>query len=71
MKRSKKAGGYNLRKSLAWDRAFLAEEGVLNDSELSMISGCDIDRLCAIDEQGSDLLPTQSVCTEGFPWSWS
>lgn len=28
MKRKKKAGGYNLRKSLAWDRAFFTEEGI-------------------------------------------
>lgn len=27
MKRKKKGGGYNLRKSLAWDRAFFTEEG--------------------------------------------
>ncbi|KAK7404662.1 hypothetical protein VNO78_05617 [Psophocarpus tetragonolobus] len=39
MKRKKKAGGYNLRKSLAWNRAFFTEEGVLNPVELSMISG--------------------------------
>ncbi|XP_028757066.1 uncharacterized protein LOC114716252 [Neltuma alba] len=39
MKRKKKVGGYNLRKSLAWDRAFFTEEGVLNPLELSMISG--------------------------------
>ncbi|XVE79098.1 hypothetical protein DITRI_Ditri14bG0030300 [Diplodiscus trichospermus] len=39
MKRKKKAGGYNLRKSLAWDRAFFTEEGVLNSTELSLISG--------------------------------
>ncbi|KAI9077091.1 hypothetical protein K1719_040913 [Acacia pycnantha] len=39
MKRKKKGGGYNLRKSLAWDRAFFTEEGVLNPLELSMISG--------------------------------
>lgn len=31
MKRSKKAGGYNLRKSLAWDKAFFTEEGILWD----------------------------------------
>lgn len=29
MKRKKKGGGYNLRKSLAWDRAFFTEEGAL------------------------------------------
>ena len=28
MKKKKKGGGYNLRKSLAWNRAFLTEEGV-------------------------------------------
>ncbi|XP_047169829.1 uncharacterized protein LOC124838304 isoform X2 [Vigna umbellata] len=39
MKKKKKGGGYNLRKSLAWNRAFFTEEGVLNSEELSMISG--------------------------------
>ncbi|XWS52728.1 hypothetical protein CRYUN_Cryun11dG0095300 [Craigia yunnanensis] len=39
MKRKKKGGGYNLRKSLAWDRSFFTEEGVLNSTELSLISG--------------------------------
>ncbi|KAB1212018.1 hypothetical protein CJ030_MR5G025394 [Morella rubra] len=39
MKRRKKGGGYNLRKSLAWDRAFFTEEGVLNPMELSILSG--------------------------------
>nr|GME13772.1 uncharacterized protein LOC109163234 [Ipomoea batatas] len=38
MKR-KKTGGYNLRKSLAWNKAFFTEEGVLDPMELSMISG--------------------------------
>ena len=28
MKRRKRSGSYNLRKSLAWDRAFFTEEGV-------------------------------------------
>jgi len=28
MKRKKKGGGYNLRKSLAWNRAFFTEEGI-------------------------------------------
>ncbi|KAJ7980946.1 copine family protein 2-like isoform X2 [Quillaja saponaria] len=55
MKRKKKGGGYNLRKSLAWDRAFFTEEGVLNPLELSMISG-DYNKhnggmLCAIHEE--------------------
>ncbi|KAJ4725959.1 Retrovirus-related Pol polyprotein from transposon TNT 1-94 [Melia azedarach] len=39
MKRKKKGGGYNLRKSLAWDKAFFTDEGVLDPSELSLISG--------------------------------
>ncbi|GLT60985.1 hypothetical protein SLA2020_337220 [Shorea laevis] len=39
MKRKKKGGGYNLRKSLAWNRAFFTEEGVLNSVELSLLSG--------------------------------
>lgn len=29
MKRKKRCGGYNLRKSLAWDRAFFTDEGLL------------------------------------------
>lgn len=40
MKRKKKVGGYNLRKSLAWDRAFFTEQGIyhslIHSSELSM-----------------------------------
>lgn len=39
MKRKKRGGGCNLRKSLAWDRAFSTEEGVLNPIELSLLSG--------------------------------
>ncbi|XP_011089856.1 uncharacterized protein LOC105170683 [Sesamum indicum] len=39
MKRKKKGAGYNLRKSLAWDRAFFTEEGVLDPLELSVITG--------------------------------
>ncbi|KAG1337985.1 hypothetical protein COCNU_04G002910 [Cocos nucifera] len=38
-KRAKRGGGYNLRKSLAWNQAFFMEEGVLNPLELSMLSG--------------------------------
>ncbi|PKA51904.1 hypothetical protein AXF42_Ash008133 [Apostasia shenzhenica] len=37
-KRSRKGGRCNLRKSLAWNPAFFTEEGVLDPSELSMIS---------------------------------
>ncbi|GMP55720.1 hypothetical protein CsSME_00020456 [Camellia sinensis var. sinensis] len=39
MKRRKRPGAYNLRKSLAWDKAFFTEEGVLNSLELSMLRG--------------------------------
>ena len=38
MKRSKKAGGYNLRKSLAWDKAFFTEEGILWDCHTFAVS---------------------------------
>ncbi|KAL9241028.1 hypothetical protein vseg_015188 [Gypsophila vaccaria] len=55
MKKSKKAGGYNLRKSLAWDKAFFTEEGVLDPVELSMISGISFgDRLSAVAEEQRD-----------------
>nr|CAD1817568.1 unnamed protein product [Ananas comosus var. bracteatus] len=39
MKKAKRVGGCNLRKSLAWNPAFLTEEGVLNTLELSVLSG--------------------------------
>ncbi|MCD7454182.1 hypothetical protein HAX54_023896 [Datura stramonium] len=39
MKRKKRGSGCNLRKSLAWDRAFSTEEGVLDPIELSLLSG--------------------------------
>ncbi|KAL2488890.1 uncharacterized protein Fot_42182 [Forsythia ovata] len=52
MKRKKRGGGYNLRKSLAWDRAFFTEEGVLDPIELSSISGASRgEGLCVIDEE--------------------
>ncbi|XP_022858545.1 uncharacterized protein LOC111379418 isoform X3 [Olea europaea var. sylvestris] len=52
MKRKKKGGGYNLRNSLAWDRAFFTEEGVLDPIELSTISGTSCgEGLFAIDEE--------------------
>uniref|UniRef100_A0A1J3HU44 Uncharacterized protein n=5 Tax=Noccaea caerulescens TaxID=107243 RepID=A0A1J3HU44_NOCCA len=38
MKKKKKNAGFNLRKSLAWDRAFSTEEGVLDSDELSKIT---------------------------------
>ncbi|KAI3518218.1 hypothetical protein L1887_06721 [Cichorium endivia] len=39
MKRKKKGGDYNLRKSLAWDRAFFTDEGILDPRELNLITG--------------------------------
>uniref|UniRef100_A0A0D9XXB4 Uncharacterized protein n=1 Tax=Leersia perrieri TaxID=77586 RepID=A0A0D9XXB4_9ORYZ len=33
------AGGFNLRKSIAWNPAFFTEQGVLDNTELSMLSG--------------------------------
>ncbi|XP_057449061.1 uncharacterized protein LOC130740460 isoform X2 [Lotus japonicus] len=52
MKRKKKGGGgYNLRKSLAWDRAFFTEQGVLNPVELSMISGTATPNMEVIQEE--------------------
>ncbi|KAI6685745.1 hypothetical protein NL676_031658 [Syzygium grande] len=60
MKRKKKGGGYNLRKSLAWDRAFFTEEGFLDPVELSMISGnvgsSTGEKLPVIDEEGGESL---------------
>ncbi|XP_075514004.1 uncharacterized protein LOC142549105 isoform X3 [Primulina tabacum] len=50
MKRKKRGGGYNLRKSLAWDRAFFTEQGVLDPLELSMITGASRRELPVIDE---------------------
>ncbi|KAH0906855.1 LOW QUALITY PROTEIN: hypothetical protein HID58_038682 [Brassica napus] len=60
MKKKKKNAGFNLRKSLAWDRAFSTEEaglepGVLDSTELSKITGnaCLLggDMLSAIQEE--------------------
>ncbi|XVF19524.1 hypothetical protein REPUB_Repub11eG0118200 [Reevesia pubescens] len=64
MKRKKKGGGYNLRKSLAWDRAFFTEEGVLNSTELSLISGdfgkLKGGKLSVIEEERGELLSGES-----------
>ncbi|KAF8039778.1 hypothetical protein BT93_B2096, partial [Corymbia citriodora subsp. variegata] len=61
MKRKKKGGGYNLRKSLAWDRAFFTEEGFLDPVELSMISGnigsSTGEKLSVIHEEGGESQP--------------
>ncbi|KAA8543990.1 hypothetical protein F0562_021833 [Nyssa sinensis] len=66
MKRRKKGGGYNLRKSLAWDRAFFTEEGVLNPVELSMLSGnfgsSSGEVLSVIHEEGRKSLSGVSNC---------
>ncbi|CAN1249442.1 hypothetical protein LINPERPRIM_LOCUS7142 [Linum perenne] len=66
MKR-KKGGGYNLRKSLAWDRAFFTEEGVLDPMELSILSGnvdsCSGERLSVIHEEAESVSKRlESVC---------
>ncbi|KAL9267834.1 hypothetical protein AKJ16_DCAP23100, partial [Drosera capensis] len=59
MKR-KKGGGYSLRKSLAWNRAFFTDEGVLNPSELSIVSGIssnvDMEKLSSICEDETELM---------------
>ncbi|KAK6926848.1 hypothetical protein RJ641_008567 [Dillenia turbinata] len=58
MKRRKKGGGYNLRKSLAWNKAFFTEEGVLDSTELSLLRGnfntLDSKALPAIHEEPPD-----------------
>ncbi|KAK1357370.1 hypothetical protein POM88_050626 [Heracleum sosnowskyi] len=65
MKRRKK--GYNLRKSLAWDKAFFTEEGVLDPEELSMISGTygnsHGEALSAISEEKTKSPYSSSKCT--------
>ncbi|GMI89053.1 hypothetical protein HRI_002574600 [Hibiscus trionum] len=64
MKRKKKGGCYNLRKSLAWDRAFFTEEGVLNSTELSLITGnfskLSGEKLLAIEEEPGGSLSSDS-----------
>ncbi|KAM7522294.1 hypothetical protein LguiA_012196 [Lonicera macranthoides] len=67
MKKRKTGGGYNLRKSLAWDRAFFTEEGVLDPLELSMISGsfgnsCG-EALSIISEEGRNSFSGDSDCS--------
>ncbi|XP_054814798.1 uncharacterized protein LOC129315239 isoform X2 [Prosopis cineraria] len=64
MKRKKKGGGYNLRKSLAWNQAFFTEEGVLNPLELSMISGnrsTANNELTMIDEEENALVGDEDI----------
>ncbi|TVU27543.1 hypothetical protein EJB05_30162 [Eragrostis curvula] len=38
----KKPAGFNLRKSIAWNPAFFTEEGVLDNSELSVLTGSEL-----------------------------
>ncbi|XBJ22379.1 hypothetical protein VPH35_000780 [Triticum aestivum] len=50
-KRTKPKGGVNLRKSLAWDKAFFTSEGVLDTEELGIVNST------FRKSQGSRLLP--------------
>ncbi|CAI9105175.1 OLC1v1004037C3 [Oldenlandia corymbosa var. corymbosa] len=56
--KKKKKGGYNLRKSIAWNRAFFTDEGVLDPEELSLISGTvvssSIEGMSTINEEAMD-----------------
>ncbi|KAK9063056.1 hypothetical protein SSX86_016926 [Deinandra increscens subsp. villosa] len=68
MKRKKKGGGYNLRKSLAWDRAFFTDEGILDPLELTLITGIDA-RACrgglpTISEEGNSSISSDVRCTD-------
>ncbi|KAK2975380.1 hypothetical protein RJ640_012391 [Escallonia rubra] len=67
MKRRKKGGGCNLRKSLAWDRAFFTDEGVLDPLELSMITGTfgksSGEPLSVINEEGRNVFSGDSKPT--------
>ncbi|KAK3018812.1 hypothetical protein RJ639_003044 [Escallonia herrerae] len=64
MKRRKKGGGCNLRKSLAWDRAFFTDEDPL---ELSMITGTfgksSGEPLSVINEEGRNVFSGDSKPT--------
>ncbi|XP_031485026.1 uncharacterized protein LOC116254087 isoform X2 [Nymphaea colorata] len=50
-KKRKKAKGFNIRKSIAWHRAFSTEEGVLDASELSIFN-------CSFSHSTNAKLPT-------------
>ncbi|KAB8116257.1 hypothetical protein EE612_057269 [Oryza sativa] len=41
-RKNKPAGGFNLRKSIAWNPAFFTEQGVLDNTELSMLTGSQV-----------------------------
>ncbi|XP_071697676.1 uncharacterized protein [Rutidosis leptorrhynchoides] len=66
MKTRNKGAGYNLRKSLAWDRAFFTDEGILDPYELTLITGInDYSRggeLPVMSEEGSSSCSSSSRC---------
>ncbi|XP_060174435.1 uncharacterized protein LOC132605231 isoform X2 [Lycium barbarum] len=66
MKRKKRGGGFNMRKSLAWDRAFSTEEGVLDPVELSLLSGTLVntcgEALFTINEEERNPTSNDSLC---------
>ncbi|KAL8211444.1 hypothetical protein R6Q57_005881 [Mikania cordata] len=68
MKRRKKGIGYNLRKSLAWDRAFFTDEGILDPFDLTLITGIDANTcrggLLTIREEGSSSFFSDARCTD-------
>ncbi|KAK1421074.1 hypothetical protein QVD17_23162 [Tagetes erecta] len=67
MKKRKKGVGYNLRKSLAWDRAFFTDEGILDPHELTLITGIDANTcgggLPTISEEGNSSFSSEVRCT--------
>ncbi|PWA74682.1 hypothetical protein CTI12_AA250280 [Artemisia annua] len=71
MKRRKKVGGggYNLRKSLAWDRAFFTDEGILDPSDLALITGINANTcgggLASISEEGNSACSSGNRCRDG------
>ncbi|KAM7280368.1 hypothetical protein ACFE04_007502 [Oxalis oulophora] len=48
--KKKRTAGFNLRKSLAWNKAFFTEEGILDSSELSTLTG-------NFDNSSAEMLP--------------
>nr|GEW80078.1 hypothetical protein [Tanacetum cinerariifolium] len=71
MKRRKKVGGggYNLRKSLAWDQAFFTDEGILDPRELTLITGINANTcgggLASISEEGNSACSSGNRCRDG------
>ncbi|KAF5803585.1 hypothetical protein HanXRQr2_Chr06g0273111 [Helianthus annuus] len=67
MKRRKTGAGFNLRKSLAWDRAFFTDEGILDPAELTLITGIDANTcgggLPSISEEGNSSFSSDASCT--------